>query len=323
MYLNFRSVGDMSKAILSNLSRFPHDIDLVVGIPRSGMLPANLLALYLNKPFTDIDSFIEGRIYSSGERGAFIDKSKSSKVLIMDDSICSGNALQKAKAKLGDFTERNPQIKLLFGVVFATTKSKELVDYYCEIIDGARIFQWNLFYHSGIIPQSIFDIDGVLCPNPPIDDDGPKYLEYISNAPILYKPTVKIDQLVSCRLEKYRKITEKWLSNNGITYNKLIMLNLKTKEERIAWGKHGEYKGKIYKNSNDILFVESSLSEAKEIFAISNKPVFCTENFMMINKKPSSNKVKTSIYRKYSSTKLYRGLRKIYHILKKVCNQNS
>lgn len=97
MYLNFRSVGDMSKAILSNLSRFPHDIDLVVGIPRSGMLPANLIALYLNKPFTDIDSFAQGRIYASGERGAFIDKEKSQKVLVVDDSINSGGSLKKQR----------------------------------------------------------------------------------------------------------------------------------------------------------------------------------------------------------------------------------
>ena len=35
------------------------NVDLVVGIPRSGMLPANLIAMYLNKPFTDINSFLE------------------------------------------------------------------------------------------------------------------------------------------------------------------------------------------------------------------------------------------------------------------------
>lgn len=308
----------MNEALIKSLYKFPHDIDLVVGIPRSGMLPANLLALYLNKPFTDIDSFINGRIYSSGERGAFIDKSKSSKVLIMDDSINSGNALHKAKTKLADFIKQNPQIELQYGVVFATSKSKNLVDYYCEVIDGTRIFQWNLFHHSGIIPQSIFDIDGVLCPNPPIDDDGPKYLDYISHAPVLYKPTVVIDQLVSCRLEKYRKVTEDWLAQKGIKYNKLTMLNFKTKEERMAWGKHGEYKGIIYRNSNDILFVESSLAEAKQIFAVSKKPVFCIENFMMINDESSFNKAKTALNRRVNSTILYRGLRKVYHILKKI-----
>lgn len=323
MYINYRSVGDMNEALIKNLYKFPHDIDLVVGIPRSGMLPANLLALYLNKPFTDIDSFIEGRIYSSGERGSFIDRTKSSKVIVIDDSINSGNALNKAKAKLKDFVNKNQNIKLQYGVVYATTESKEKVDYYCEIIDGSRVFQWNIFHHSGIIPFSIFDIDGVLCPNPPIDDDGPNYINYISNAPLLYKPSVTIDQLVSCRLEKYRNITEKWLNENGIKYNKLIMLNFKTKEERQAWGKHGEFKGKIYKRSKDILFVESSLMEAQKIFEISKKPVFCTENFMMINDESTYGKVKTILSKRLRGSLAYRGISKTFSIIRRLKNKIS
>lgn len=54
----------------------------------------------------------------------------------------------------------------------------------------------------------------------------------------------------------------------------MIMLDFKTKEERQAWGKHGEYKGHIYRKSDNILFVESSLNEAITISKISNKPVF-------------------------------------------------
>lgn len=316
MYLNFRSVGDMSKAILSNLYRIPHDIDLVVGIPRSGMLPANLIALYLNKPFTDIDSFAQGRIYASGERGAFIDKGKSQKVLVVDDSINSGGSLNKAKNKLHDFTISHSNIKLLFGAVYATTASKNLVDIYCEILDGLRIFEWNLFHHPVIIPQSIFDIDGVLCPNPPIDDDGDKYLAYISNAPILYKPTIKIDKLVSCRLEKYRKVTEKWLAKNDINYNELIMLPFNTKEERVKWGRHGYYKGEVYQKSDDLLFVESSLQEAKQIFSVCKKPVFCTENFEMINDESFKNTRLPEIKVKLSKTLPYRILRKIWNVVK-------
>ena len=48
--MNYRSFADMNNDLVRNLARFPHDVDLIVGIPRSGMLPANLLALYLNKP---------------------------------------------------------------------------------------------------------------------------------------------------------------------------------------------------------------------------------------------------------------------------------
>ena len=66
--------------------------------------------------------------------------------------------------------------------------------------------------------------------------------------------------------------------------SELIMLNLASKEERNKWNKHGEYKGQIYKNSDNLLFVESSYAEAKIICEVSGKQVFCTENFTMLYK---------------------------------------
>lgn len=281
MFLEYRSIEDLNNILISNLGKFPHDIDLVVGIPRSGMLPANLLALYLNKPFTDIDSFIEGKIYSSGERGKFINRETTRKILIVDDSIDKGGAKKKAERKLEPISN---QYEFIFAVVYATSKSTQLVDIYCEIIDTNRVFQWNMFHHNSIIPCSCFDIDGVLCQNPPFDDDGPIYSEYIRNAIPYIIPTLEIDTLVSCRLEKYRGLTEAWLREHGVKYKKLIMLDLKTKEERLKWNKHGEYKGDIYRKSKNILFVESSLAEAEIICQTSGKQVFCTQNFTMLYK---------------------------------------
>jgi len=145
MYLEYRSFDDMNKLLLKNISLFPRNIDLIVGIPRSGMLPANLLALYLNKPFTDIDSFLDKRIYSSGERKMAVNTSDVRNILVIDDSVYSGNALGKVKMKL---MHLNIEFSIQYAVVFATTLSKKMVDYYCEIIDAPRIFQWNLFHHS-------------------------------------------------------------------------------------------------------------------------------------------------------------------------------
>lgn len=286
-YIEYLSIADMSDRIIKNLQKFPHDVDLIVGIPRSGMLPANMLALYMNKPFTDIDSFIEGRIYSSGERGRFIDTNTKKRVIVVDDSYLTGNALVKAKKKLEPIADK---YELIFAVVFTSSRGKKAVDVWCEIVDSPRIFQWNIFHHKPIIGQSCMDIDGVLCQNPPVDDDGEKYIEYITHAIPYIIPTVEIDTLVSCRLEKYRPQTEAWLAANNVKYRNLIMLDMPSKEERIKWGKHGEYKGSIYKRSSNILFIESSLAEANEICRVSGKMVFCTENFELLYKHRNLNK---------------------------------
>jgi len=72
--MNYRSINDLNNTILKQLHLIPRDIDLVVGVPRSGMLPANLLALYLNLPYTDIHSFMKGFIYKSGARKQFFNE---------------------------------------------------------------------------------------------------------------------------------------------------------------------------------------------------------------------------------------------------------
>lgn len=279
-YIAYRSISDMNEAIIKNISKLPHDIDLVVGIPRSGMLPANLIALYLNKPFTDIDSFIEGKIYSSGERGKNLQLKENAKILLIDDSIASGKARTKAFNKLESVLGK---YQILFGVVYATSSSKQLTDFHCEIIDSTRVFQWNIFHHYKV-EHSYFDMDGVLCEDPKIDDDGPLYIQEITNAKPKFIPTVPIDTIVTCRLEKYRDITEKWLKDHGVQYKNLIMMPYKTKEERLKHGNHGAYKAEHYKKNPEAqLFFESNEQQAQEIRKISGKPVFCTETFSMSN----------------------------------------
>lgn len=290
-YFNYRSISDLNDVIIKNLHKIPHDVDLIVGIPRSGMLPANLIALYLNKPYTDIDSFVDERIYGFGERGKALNTKIIKKILLVDDSICSGRALSEAKQKI---KKKNISSMILFASIYATSETANKVDVFFEIVETPRFFQWNLFHHSNVIPHSFMDIDGVLCPNPPVDDDGPIYKEYIANAPLLLHPSVKIDTLISCRLEKYRHITEYWLQKNEIKYGQLIMLDMQSKIDRIKWGKHGVYKGKAYKNSDAILFIESSWIEAETIFKISKKPVFCIETFSLINQKKT--KIKISLF---------------------------
>lgn len=271
----------MSEAILRNLYKFPHDIDLVVGIPRSGMLPANLLALFLNKPFADIDSYIDGKAFSTGSRGQYISTDHTNKVLIMDDSINTGEALEKVKSKLSEFSSRHPNIELKYGVVYATSASKDIVDYYCETVEQLRVFQWNMFHHP-VISRSILEIDGVLCPLPPLNSNSTVYGDYIANAKVSILPTVLIDKLVAIRPSKYKDATIKWLTTNHIRYNELIMVDdvedIATEKNKIA-----NHIGKYYRDSDDILYIGNTLSLSKRIHKISKKNVFCMENYRMLN----------------------------------------
>ena len=64
--MEYRTVAQLDDAVVSWLADLPRDIDIVAGIPRSGLLVANLLALHLNLPKTDVAGLEEGRVIASG-----------------------------------------------------------------------------------------------------------------------------------------------------------------------------------------------------------------------------------------------------------------
>ncbi|UCI26252.1 phosphoribosyltransferase [Mesorhizobium sp. B2-8-5] len=288
--MNYRSISDMNDAIVRNLHRLPRDIDLVVGVPRSGILAGTMVSLIANIPMTDLDSFLAGRIYTSGitKRWAGLDRQASEmrKILVIDDSIIGGTAMRDAREKVaasgieGDF---------IFAAVFGLSLQHEETDMVFEAVPHPRMFQWN-FMHHVFLEQCCVDIDGVLCLDPTEDenDDGPAYEKFLAEARPLLGPTRKIGWLVTSRLEKYRKLTEAWLASRDIKYDHLIMLDLPNKAERQRLGAHGSFKAEFYRKSDAILFIESEHEQAQRIAKLSGKPVLCVETNMVSLPDPMS-----------------------------------
>jgi len=177
--MNFRNFADLERCIVQNLYRIPRDVELVVGIPRSGLLAALPISLHLNVPLTDVDGLEEGRLISSGSRlsvkdgGALIQACR--RILLIDDSLAFGTAMREVRNRvealgLGD--------KVLFGAVYVSSPERgmEFLDYWFEHLPLPRIFAWNLM-HSWILEHACVDIDGVLCIDPTEEqnDDGPRY----------------------------------------------------------------------------------------------------------------------------------------------------
>lgn len=281
--MHYRSISDMNDTIVGNLRRLPRDIDLVVGVPRSGVLAATLVSLAANIPMTDLDSFLEGRVYTSGitKRRAALDRKVSDmrKVLVIDDSVAGGNAMRDARARIeaagieGDFT---------YAAVFGLEPQHPETDVVFEVVPHPRMFQWNFMHHK-FLGECCVDIDGVLCldPTEAENDDGPAYEKFLSEARPLHAPTHRIGWLVTSRLEKYRALTEAWLAKNGVLYDQLIMLDLPSKAERQRLGAHGSFKADFYRKSNAILFIESEHAQALKITELSGKPVLCVETHMV------------------------------------------
>ena len=72
------------------------------------------------------------------------------------------------------------------------------VDLYREVVEMPRVFEWNLM-HGTVLANSCMDIDGVLCLDPTDEenDDGERYLRFLSETPALLLPTAPVGWLVT------------------------------------------------------------------------------------------------------------------------------
>lgn len=281
--MNYRSYSDLAKTLIRNISLIPTDIDLIVGIPRSGLLVANMIALLLNKPITDLNGYIENRLISCGHtkntEELITSCSQAKKVLIIDDSVASGESMSEAKDIINSF--RKDGTSYIFACVYICPGKERIVDLYMEVLAAPRMFEWNIFQHPGL-KNACFDIDGVLCEDPTVEqnDDGINYIDFIRNATPKIIPSQKIGALVTSRLLKYDTLTREWMKKHDVEYDELVMMNC-TFEERRKKGNHGEFKGEFYKHSKYSLFIESEPNQAITIQKISHKPVYCVGNGIM------------------------------------------
>lgn len=275
--MEFKSFGDLSSDIAAGLHKIPTNIDLVVGIPRSGLMAASIIALNLNLKFCDLDSFLANGALKTGStriaRGSEITTAFDAKnVLFVDDSIATGSSMSRVKAQVADSGFNG---KSTFLAIYSVPGSSSIADMTLAPVALPRIFEWNLFHRREMLNCCV-DIDGVLCVDPTLaqNDDGSEYENFLLTAIPLARPSYRIGHLVTSRLEKYRRQTEQWLADHQIAYDNLHMLDLPSAAERRRLGAHADFKANVYRSLHDaILFIESEPGQAQEISRLSGKPV--------------------------------------------------
>jgi orotate phosphoribosyltransferase len=280
----FRSMDDLHRDVVAWSAELPADIDVVVGIPRSGLLAASLLALHRQVLVADLDGLLVGRHLGGGRRlgqqGEALTIASARRILVVDDSVYSGAAMRAARAAVAG-SGLTPPVD--FGAVYATRGATHHVDHFFAVVPQPRVFAWNVLHHE-CLTESCMDIDGVLCRDPSDveNDDGPRYREFLETVPVRYVPSVEVGCLVTSRLERYRPETEAWLARAGVRYRRLVMHPATSGAERRAAGDHGERKAKAYLDTAAPLFVESDLAQAVTIAGISGRPVYCTDAAQMV-----------------------------------------
>ena len=282
--MNFRTLGQMSACIGRNIHLLPRDIDVIVGVPRSGYLAANILALHMNLPLTDVQGLLDGRLMDGGRRlqdNVPADPRQCNKVLVLDDSILTGKSIATVRKCV---EEAAVSAEVVYGAVYGTPRSADQVDICFEICDWPRMFEWNYLHHP-FLAEACVDIDGVLCVDPSKEqnDDGPRYREFLTKTSPMYIPSRRVFALVTARLEKYRPETEEWLERNGVEYEHLFMLDLPDAETRRQLNCHAEFKADVYARLKTRIFIESDRRQSIEIARRAKRPVICVETSELID----------------------------------------
>lgn len=284
--MKYVTLNELCKTIRDNIWKVPRDIDFIIGNPRSGMIAAGIIASFLNVPMIDVNSFVAGAKPSGGNRLMYFmsGHTPTRKVLVVDDTVSSGRSMNKVKEKLSGFTG----IQFVYMCVYMEGLGIDTVDFYMEDLRAFTknfttivFYEWNIMqHHEEFMERFLFDIDGVFCLEPPDERNEEEYLKYIENATPLFIPRTKIGGIITFRLLKNKEITQRWLEKVGITYDKLMMFNANSWEERMESGVTPEqYKAWNYKkNEQFMLMIESSDYQASRIAEMAGKPVYCVES---------------------------------------------
>jgi len=228
VYINFNM---MLADTIAWCRTMKNDFDVVVAIPRSGVAIAGIIATKYDKPLSTVDMFLDEKKCWIHDRKStnqnFVPPNPDSykRILLVDDTASTpppdGTMFKnyaKLKAKYSDLEIIKAPLYVMFHVDL-------YVDRYYKIIDmPPHRFEWNMLHAPLWNIALAVDMDGVLCKNCPVDDnDEVAYINWMINAEPYLIPHYKINWIITCRIEKYRKITEEWLKKHGVEYDELIM----------------------------------------------------------------------------------------------------
>lgn len=273
------SLAHLERVIVQNLHKIRQiPFDVVVHLPRSGTIPAALLATYLCRPLASVQEFCAGQIITRKSEFTTLNR-----ILLVDDSIHTGGQMAEA-IKMVQAARPDAIIHPLSIYSNEAGRAGRTVDVITLHNHGPHLYMmpWFMWKTKRIIHAAL-DMDGVLCRDcmKGEDDEGPVYINFLKTAEPLFKPMHPVGSIVTGRLEKYRPQTERWLKKHGIAYKELHMGPWKTNKQRRAATPEA-YKAEVFKRSAQTLFIESCHKQAVKIAELSGKAVWCIETMETI-----------------------------------------
>jgi hypoxanthine phosphoribosyltransferase len=241
------------------LNSLSSNFDIVVGIPRSGLMTASIISVEFGKPLSTPDLIVEGRywITRTNTENLHIPLDKS-RILLVDDSGGTGKTMQDAE---GLIRKKYPHMIIKTAATYVSNPSDP--DYYYTRFTRRQPVIVRALMHNSFIPPVAYDMDGVICE----EYNGRDFMDFLVTAYPHKIPIYPIDFIVTGRKEQYRGVTTDWLNGHNVKYGKLLMCP--EDEDTVS------FKSRMVRKYKPGIFVESSPAEANAINKRTGVMVIC------------------------------------------------
>jgi hypothetical protein len=249
-------------------------IELVVGVTRSGLVPASIVAARLHRPLMTASHL--GRLVDVSQGKRFTGHGAETRhVLVLDGTAALAGTI-------GDVTplirKRFPRAQITRAVVYAHPHGQHEVDLFWAELAGAHFLEWN-WQNAGHGEHCGFDFDGILC-----RDTTPGEMR-LTDIPPLYLPRrLPVPLIASGRGEECREASQSWLTRHGVRWERLEL-----RPAHVPFEAHtiALWKADVFASSGCTLFAESDPIQARLINERTGKPVLCPELGQVLPPAPS------------------------------------
>lgn len=247
----------------------------VIGIARSGVIPASIISMQLHVPLYLLD-IKQQTITEAGSGFRLHPESRQETFLLIDDSYASGLTLRRALPIIAkhDLTAGK---KVITAVVYASELSSgapiDVIGYQYPL---PHFLEWN-FFNSTLMEGVGVDFDGILCYDiPDIEAASPAEYEarLISAVPLYLPLKMEIEVICSGRLKRWEQQSIEWLKRHGVRFKHIEFLDLDDPHRRTG-EKIISHKCRIILQYGLRTFVESDPRQAEAIAVLTGVPVVC------------------------------------------------
>jgi len=279
------SLTDLSRDSAQLASMLSGKVDCIIGVARSGLTPATIVATLLHLPLFVLRES-EGDIVDAGHGWRLKAKQFQSPVVI-DDTSCSGRSLGRIK-KVVESSELTPK----YAVVYYDRQSKESVDYFVKELPRPHVMEWNIA-NSVYSSQMLWDMDGVICEDCPnyISDDE-HYAKWLDIAKPKCLPLRSKIRIVTGRREMWRPQTEAWLARHGVQAELIMHPDGERTGESVI-----EHKANAVSKyaTGPVAMLESDKQQAMRIQEITGKSVWYVGDGPVVETKQKPQKTVTTV----------------------------